>query len=95
LPLLAGGWFWFGRSGQHTDADATLEVTDLPADAGGSAVEEPSPRAKPTPAVKSKLPPKPPRRPSSQKKSAKADDEPSGPSPLDNLDNLAPAPSAK
>jgi eukaryotic-like serine/threonine-protein kinase len=95
LPLLAGGWFWFGRSGQHTDADATLEATELPADADGSAVEEPSPRAKPTPAVKSKLPPKPPRRPSSQKKPAKADDEPSGPSPLDDLDKLAPAPSGK
>jgi len=95
VPLLVGGWFWFGHSGQQTHGDDTLQEADLPAETDRSVVEEPSPRAKPAPAVKSKLPPKPPRKPPLRKKPEKADDEPSGPSPLDNLDKLVPAPSGK
>jgi hypothetical protein len=61
---------------------------ELPADGESATVEEPLPKPKPVPAVKSKPPAKSSRRPSPGKKPEKPADEPSGPSPLDGLDKI-------
>ena len=95
VPLLVGGWLWVGRSGQQAPEDDVVEATDMPTDADGSAVEEPSAKAKPATAVKTKPSAKPKSRPPSRKKPTKPTDEPSDPSPLDGLDKLTPAPSGK
>ena len=95
VPLLVGGWLWVGRSGQQAPEDDVVEATDMPTDADGSAVEEPSAKAKPATAVKTKPSAKSKSRPPSRKKPTKPTDEPSDPSPLDGLDKLTPAPSGK
>ena len=95
VPLLVGGWLWVGRSGQQAPGDDIVEATDMPTDAEGSAVEEPIAKAKPATAVKTKQSVKPKSRPPTGKKPAKPTDESSGPSPLDGLDKLTPAPSGK
>ena len=93
--LLVGGWFWFGSSGQPTQGDEVQETAELPADTDGSATEEPVVESKPRPEAKKKLPPKPTSRPPLRNKKAKPIEESSGPSPLDGLDKLGPAPSSK
>ncbi len=102
LPLLVGGWLWFGRSGDQPQGDESTDAMELPADREGASFDEPPPKPKPLPAVKSKTPAKSPRRPSAGKKSEKPADEPSGSSPLDGLDKImsdgaatTPAPSGK
>lgn len=102
LPLLVGGWLWFGRSGGQPQGDDLSEAAEMPTDAESASVEEPLPKPKPVPAVKSKPPAKSSRRPSQGKKPEKPADEPSGPSPLDGLDKImsdgaatTPAPSGK
>jgi hypothetical protein len=92
VTLLVGGWFWFGSSGQPTQGDEVQGKAELPADADGSAAEEPVVESKPRPDSKKKLPPKPTSRPPLRNKKAKPTDESSGPSPLDGLDKLGPAP---
>ncbi len=88
LPLLVGGWLWFGRSGGQPQGDESTDAMELPADGENASVEEPLPKPKPVPAVKSKPPAKSSRRPSPGKKPEKPADEPSGPSPLDGLDKI-------
>ena len=95
VPLLVGGWLWAGRSGQQAPADDVMEATDVPRDADRSAGEEPIAKAKPGTTVKTKQSAKPKSRPPPGKKPTKPTDEPSGPSPLDGLDTLTPAPSGK
>ena len=90
LPLLVGGWLWFGRSGDQPQGDESSNAMELPADGENASVKEPLPKPKPVPAVKSKPPAKSSRRPSQGKKTEKPADEPSGPSPLDGLDKLTP-----
>jgi hypothetical protein len=92
LPLLVGGWLWFGRSGGQPQGDESPDAMELPADAESASVDEPPPKPKPKPAAsaKPKLPPKPDRRPPAGKKGAKSADESSGPSPLDGLEKLTP-----
>ena len=92
LPLLVGGWLWFGRSGDQTQGDDLSEAAEMPTDGENASVEEPLPKPKPKPSTsaKPKLPPKPDRRSSAGKKADKPADEPSGPSPLDGLDKLTP-----
>ena len=92
LPLLVGGWLWFGRSGDQPQADDLSEAAEMPTDGENASVEEPLPKPKPKPSAsaKPKLPPKPDRRSSAGKKAEKPADEPSGPSPLDGLDKLTP-----
>jgi len=90
LPLVVGGWLWYGRSGDHGQSDestATEETTDT---ADTTTVAEPPREAKPATAVKPKVPPKNDRRQPQRKKSTKTTDEPSGPSGLDNLDKIMP-----
>ena len=102
LPLLVGGWLWFGRSGDQPQGDDLSEAAEMPTDAESASAEEPLPKPKPVPAAKSKPPAKSSRRPSQGKKPEKPADEPSGPSPLDGLDKImsdgaaaTPAPSGK
>ena len=90
LPLLVGGWLWFGRSGGQPQGDDLSEAAEMPTDGENASVEEPLPKPKPVPAVKSKPPAKSSRRPSQGKKPEKPADESSGPSPLDGLDKLTP-----
>jgi hypothetical protein len=94
LPLLVGGWLWLGHSGDHVDTDEATDATELPADADGSAIAEPPRETKPATPSKNKPAPKPDRRPPPRKKQAKPSEESSGPSPLDNLESLAPEGSA-
>jgi hypothetical protein len=91
LPLLVGGWLWFGRSGDHAQSDESMQP-DATSDAADTApVKTPTPQAKPAAKGKPKVPPKPDRGgPPPRKKPAKTADEPSGPSPLDGLDKLTP-----
>jgi hypothetical protein len=90
LPLLVGGWLWFGRPGGQPQGDESTDAMELPADGESASVEEPPLKPKPVPAVKSKPPAKSSRRPSQGKKPEKPADESSGPSPLDGLDKLTP-----
>jgi len=92
LPLLVGGWLWFGPAGGQPQGDESTEATEMPTDAESASVEEPLPKPKQkSPAsAKPKPPPKPDRRPPAGKKPAKPADESSGPSPLDGLDKLTP-----
>jgi eukaryotic-like serine/threonine-protein kinase len=94
--LLLGGWLWFGSSDQPTPGDEVQGTTELPLDTDGSATaEEPIVESKPKPDGKKKLPPKPTSRPPLRNKKPKPTSEPSGPSPLDGLDKLGPAPTGK
>ena len=92
LPLLVGGWLWFGPAGGQPQGDESTDAMELPADGENASVKEPLPKPKQkSPAsAKPKLPPKPDRRPPPRTRPAKPADESSGPSPLDGLDNLTP-----
>jgi serine/threonine protein kinase len=90
LPLLVGGWLWVGQSAEQPQEDESVEATEAAAVADGSVGEEPSMPPKPAPEVKNKPSSKPPRKPTPRKKPTKSAEEPSGPSPLDGLDSLAP-----
>jgi len=93
LPLLVGGWLWFGPAGGQPQGDESTDAMELPADGENASVKAPPPKPKQkSPAsAKAKLPPKPDRRSSAGKKATKtADEESSGPSPLDGLDKLTP-----
>ncbi len=92
LPLLVGGWLWFGPAGGQPQGDESTDAMELPADGENASVKEPLPKPKPKPAAsaKSKLPPKPDRRPTARTRTTKPADESSGPSPLDGLDKLTP-----
>ena len=73
-------------TGPENLGDATIASTDEEI----LEFEEPPPKPKPVPAVKSKPPPKRDQRPPPRTKPAKSADESSGPSPLDGLDKLIP-----
>jgi len=84
LPLLVGGWLWFGRSGDQGPSDESMQTEEK----GDATVTQTPPATKPAAAAKPKVPPKPDRKPPPRKKPLKPADEPSGPSPLDGLDKL-------
>jgi hypothetical protein len=90
LPLLVGGWLWYGRAGDHGQSDESMATEETSDSADTTAVAEPPHDAKPATPAKPKVSPKNDRKPPPRKKPARPADEPSGPSPLDGLDKLMP-----
>jgi serine/threonine protein kinase len=86
VALAVAGWLFIGQPSEEATEAETSEVSETIEDSSSTAIDEPAAQEKSKPAAK-----KPIRRAPARKKPEKPADEPSGPSPLDAIKDLAPA----